>query len=306
MNAPALPRCTVLLAAYNGRQWIDAQLDSILGQLAVQVRVVVSDDGSEDGTWERLRERAAADSRIELLDPVRTGSSAANFFRLIREADLSGADAISLSDQDDIWYPDKLAKHIRMLGEGLDGVSSDVTAVEPDGSRRPVVKSQPQRDADYLFESAGPGCSFVMSPRLAALIREALEHEQARAIGFHDWLFYALCRARGWRWRIDDAPSLDYRQHGGNVLGVNDTAASARSRFAMIRNRYYRDQVARVATACLGVAVPETRATIARVAMLARRPGLRSSWALAAHAGTFRRRTRDRLVLRTLMLLGLW
>ena len=45
-----LPKVAVLLAAYNGMQWIEEQLTSILGQSAVDVTVYISIDPSTDGT----------------------------------------------------------------------------------------------------------------------------------------------------------------------------------------------------------------------------------------------------------------
>ncbi|HBN14018.1 MAG TPA: glycosyl transferase, partial [Pseudohongiella sp.] len=45
-----LQRVAVLLAAYNGMQWLPEQLDSILSQVGVDVTVYVSTDRSSDGT----------------------------------------------------------------------------------------------------------------------------------------------------------------------------------------------------------------------------------------------------------------
>src|SRR6185437_14487000 len=46
------PRVLVLLASYNGARWIGRQIESILAQEAVDVRIVIADDGSSDGTLE--------------------------------------------------------------------------------------------------------------------------------------------------------------------------------------------------------------------------------------------------------------
>ena len=52
------PRVLVLLATFDGRRYLPAQLDSILAQHDVDVRVLISDDGSTDGTVDYLRERS--------------------------------------------------------------------------------------------------------------------------------------------------------------------------------------------------------------------------------------------------------
>ena len=48
------PRVLVLLASYNGEKWIGQQLESILTQEGVELRVKVRDDGSSDGTLQEV------------------------------------------------------------------------------------------------------------------------------------------------------------------------------------------------------------------------------------------------------------
>lgn len=75
-----LPRVAILLATYNGRQWIEQQIDSIFAQQGVAWTLVIADDGSVDGTREFLESVAASHDNIVLLPPAPpSGSSAANF-----------------------------------------------------------------------------------------------------------------------------------------------------------------------------------------------------------------------------------
>src|ERR1700733_13868175 len=74
-----LPRVLVLLAAFNGAQWIREQLNSILRQTGVDVRVVVGDDGSSDSTLQVVGQLVASDSRIVKADgAVPSGSAGQN------------------------------------------------------------------------------------------------------------------------------------------------------------------------------------------------------------------------------------
>lgn len=222
--AGELPEVAVLLATFNGMKYLPEQLDTILGQQDVTVRVVASDDGSTDGTLGLLRARAAVDGRLVVLPRARGGSAAANFYRLLLDAPLTGAHYVAFSDQDDHWRPDKLARAVRRLRTtGAQGYSSDVLAVYPDGRRRPVVKSQAQRRWDHLFSSAGPGCTYVLDVRHVLALRHRLEEagDLAAQVEYHDWLVYAWFRQQGLTWVIDAWPSLEYRQHGENVLGAN-------------------------------------------------------------------------------------
>ena len=62
-----------------------------------------------------------------------------------------------------------------------------------------------------------------MTPWLVSKVREQLldAHSPAKNVALHDWLTYAVCRAHGKRWVIDDKSSVKYRQHGNNVVGAN-------------------------------------------------------------------------------------
>ncbi len=298
----ARPRIAVALAAFNGAAWLDAQMDSILGQREVEVLVFVSIDPSSDGTEALLAARARQEPRLAILPPAGPfGGAAANFFRLVRDIDLTGFDGLALADQDDIWFPDKLARACAVLASGrAAGYSSNVLAFWPDGRERLIDKAQPQREWDYLFEAAGPGCTYVFGPVLAralqSLVRERWQAVQG--IGLHDWLFYAYARAHGHLWHIDPWPGLRYRQHGANQVGVNRGWPAFRSRLAKIRSGWAREQCRQVAL----LAGVDPQSPVVR-ALSAGWPG---SLYLACNAGKTRRSLTGRLALAALCLVNLF
>ncbi len=99
------PQVAVLLAAYNGTQWIEEQLASILAQSVVKVTVYISVDASTDETETWCAEFAADHPNIFVLPSgFRFGGASRNFFRLIRDVDLQAYDYVSFADQDDIWH----------------------------------------------------------------------------------------------------------------------------------------------------------------------------------------------------------
>lgn len=220
-----MPRIAILLAAYNGMQWIEAQLNSILEQKSVSVKVFISVDPSTDGTLAWSQAMALRHASVEVLPfGERFGGAAPNFFSMFREVDFSGFDYVSLADQDDIWLPEKLFQAHQMLSEtGADAYSSNVTAFWADGRQVLIQKSQKQVKWDFLFEAAGPGCTYVIRKQLACAIQSLirLRWPEVRQVGLHDWLVYAYARANGYQWVIDDQPGLLYRQHEKNQVGVN-------------------------------------------------------------------------------------
>lgn len=286
-----MKRVAILLATYNGERWLDEQLDSLLGQQGVEVTVFVSDDASTDATVARVLARN--DERIRLLPSVaRFGSAAGNFFRLLRDVDFSGFDAVSLSDQDDIWHADKLQRALALMDEQqVDAVSGNVLAFWPDGRELLLRKNQPQRAWDHFFEAAGPGCTYVLSPVLAASLQQVLRARVVAMsrISLHDWFIYCHARTHGFRWYIDERPAMNYRQHDGNVIGANQGLAAARDRVRRILSGWYREQILLVAESC-----DQGNAQPAIWLRLGRRPALLP---LLWHVGRMRRYWRDQIFL---------
>jgi len=221
------PRVAIFLAAYNGMQWLPDQLDSILNQINISVTVVVSVDRSTDGTESWIDQRALLDERIIVLSHGETfGGAAGNFFRIIRDFDFQGYDYVAFSDQDDIWLNNKIfSAHAMIVNTGVDGYSGNVFAFWRDGRVKLIDKSQTQVRWDFLFESPGPGCTFVMKIKLMNAIKNLiLKHDKDVSEvgnGQHDWLIYAFARANGYRWVIDKYAGMYYRQHEKNQVGVN-------------------------------------------------------------------------------------
>ena len=308
-SATLLPRVTVLLATFNGARWLPEQLASILDQQGVDVRVIVSDDGSTDGTRDFLDQQAAQDDRLTLLDnPTPSGGSAANFYRLVTEADIPADGYVAFADQDDIWMQGKLERHARILEHrGVDGVSSSVTSFSASGRRSLVRKDFPQQAFDYLLESPGPGSTFLLSARLARFTADTLSDVAvAREVEFHDSLIYAIARAHGWGWHIDGEPTVDYRQHDSNVMGSNTGFSAALERFRLIRSHWLRNHAVLLTRVALHVSPESTRPELERILALVTGRGIRNSLALARMVGHMRRRPRDQRIIAVLVAIGVW
>src|SRR6185312_9972336 len=76
VGAAERPRVLVLLASYNGEQWIARQLESILAQEGVELRVAIRDDGSSDRTLQEI-ERFASHERVRSSRSAERAGSAA-------------------------------------------------------------------------------------------------------------------------------------------------------------------------------------------------------------------------------------
>lgn len=242
-----IPRVAVLLAAYNGMQWIEEQLATIQQQQGVRVHIVISVDPSTDGTEQWCSSYGAQHANVSLTPPLaRCGGAARNFFHLIDKVDLSAFDYVAFADQDDRWHADKLERATRFLSEHpVDAYSSNVVAFWPDGRRQLLDKAQSQVTWDHFFEAAGPGCTYVLKQRLATCVQNTVRAHwnTVQAVTLHDWFIYALARAQGYRWYIDPIPGMDYRQHLQNQVGANVGMTALIERFRTIRSGWWFGQV---------------------------------------------------------------
>jgi len=233
------PNVFVLMAVYNGSEWLQTQIESIVNQKGVNLKIFISVDASTDDSLEICNDLSARYECISILPyGDRFGGAAKNFYRLINDVNFDACDYVAFSDQDDIWFDSKLINAIEVIeAKKIDAYSGDVTAFWPNGRQMKVIKSQPQRRFDYIFESAGPGCTFVYKKNLAIKFKHFLAKKpEANDFILHDWLLYAFARSQGYLWYIDPHSNMFYRQHADNQVGVNNSFFSLWKRFSLSLN----------------------------------------------------------------------
>jgi rhamnosyltransferase len=293
-----MKRIAILLATYNGEVWLEHQLSSILAQVNIDLDIYISDDLSIDRTANIINTYKSHPNIICLPRNGRFGSASANFFRLFRDADFTNVDYVALSDQDDIWQSDKLSHAVRKIQENnVDAYSSNVTAFWPNGKQKLINKAQPQKQFDYMFESAGPGCTFVLTQKLALEVQAFLIENQARCkhVALHDWFIYAFARSRGFKWLIDHESHMLYRQHAENVVGANVGIKAKLQRFKKLREGWLFEQALLIAD-ILGYTDMVPIQKIKRLSLLDR------LW-LVLNVNKLRRRFCDRIALAFFMML---
>jgi rhamnosyltransferase len=246
------PRFAVCLAAFDGQPYLSEQIDSILNQSNVFLQIYISVDKSSDGTENFLTDWAASDSRLSLLPlGLHFGGAGPNFYRLLRDVDFSNFDYLSFADQDDIWHKDKLWRaHSAMRDQGAGGYSSNVLAFWPNGRSLLINKAQAQKKWDFLFEAAGPGCTYVLRVDLALGLKQLIQSRwnDIQAVALHDWLSYAYARMNGFKWLIDPVVTMDYRQHASNQVGVNVGWSAFRYRARKVLDGWWLRQAGLIAS----------------------------------------------------------
>ena len=238
-------KVAILLATYNGEKYLEEQLRSILNQKDVEIYIFISDDGSTDTTLKIIRKYADQYPNIIISNEQRVGGPAKNFYQLIKKINVNDYDYVALADQDDLWLEYRLSRGIDQLKfYQADAYSSDVIAVDEQAQIKKIIKkSSPQKKFDYIFETPGPGCSFIFTRHFCQFLKTEL-NEKILNFPYHDWLIYALARHHDFKWIIDDAPNLLYRQHEHNFMGANFGLRSRLKRLNRILfGEYYKELI---------------------------------------------------------------
>ena len=296
-------KIAVLLASYNGVKYIKEQIDSILNQKEVDVTIFISDDLSTDGTLEYLQDIYKDFKNIVYLPSgSKFGGAGKNFFRLIRDVDFSSFDFISFVDQDDIWYEDKLIRAIKTIEDKqLDAYSSNVLAFWEDGKEMIINKSSLQARYDYLFEAAGPGCTYVLKKDLAIFLQKFIceNWEDVNKVELHDWFIYAFARENNYKWHIDEKPSMRYRQHTSNQVGANDGLKAKLKRLKKVFSSWYREEIIKI----IKVLRLENKYKFSKYIL---NKSYINNLLLLKYSFEFRRNKKEKLFLSLLILLGIF
>lgn len=213
----------LLMGTFNGAEYLREQLQSLADQTFRNWSLHVSDDGSSDATCRIVRDFAASvPQRVTLRHGPQSGF-VENFLALARD-EIIDADLFAFCDQDDCWYPDKLMRAHRWFASLQDDAIAAVyfsrtELVDRDGIHLGLspLFARPPAFRNALVQSIGGANTMVFNQATRRLIRAAAS---ASAVS-HDWAIYLLVTAVGGIVCYDDAPTLKYRQHGGNLMGSN-------------------------------------------------------------------------------------
>lgn len=236
IQTTALPWVLVLLPVYNGQRFLAQQIESIIEQGGVNTHLLCRDDGSDDespGLLHDLRHRWP-DRITVVADDLGNLGASGNFsclMRLALDLELPGmgrAAYVALSDQDDVWHPDKLAiglEAIQLLERARPGapalVHSDLRVIEEDGreiapsmARYQGLRPDLSSLSAQLLSNTLTGCTSLMN---RALLEKALPVPPEAIM--HDWWLSLVASALGSR-RYLDQSLIDYRQHAANAIGA--------------------------------------------------------------------------------------
>lgn len=213
-----MPEVAILLATKNGERFLEEQLESYLWQSLRPAMLFVGDDGSQDHTIEIVSDYAKHAPFPVTLTTGPMRGPAQNFLRLICNLPAQ-TDYAALSDQDDVWLPDKLNRGIDALRHTRGPALYCGRSVIADTDLKPLrlfPKRGPVGFAHALRQGLAGGNTMILNRWAIDLVRLTFRE----TLTTHDWWLYQLITGVGGTVIYDQRPTVLYRQHRHNLVGA--------------------------------------------------------------------------------------
>ncbi len=217
-NKKEIKSVSVVMATYNGEKYLQEQIESILSQSNVNVSLLVRDDGSTDKTTFIL-DNYQTKGLLKWYTGEHLGVQK-GYLDLLKHAPV--ADFYAFSDQDDVWDKEKLYTAVSYLCE----LPSEKPAIYYCGQKlvdenlqflsEHKIATNRSPHTNYLISNVA-GCTAVFNLKLTELINS----KNPLFILMHDSWVFKVCLAMGGSYYADTHSYINYRQHGGNVVGLN-------------------------------------------------------------------------------------
>lgn len=220
-------KVVVLLSTYNGANYLEQLLDSILNQSDVDVEIRVRDDGSNDGTRSILKNYSKQHKNIIVKYGQNEGWRK-SFFDLMFSVSPEDRVFYAFADQDDVWMRDKLSTAVSMIKNAdmpmlyhsnLTIVNKELEELKP---MYPMNMNPSTKNPEAYFEGIGVGATMVMNNKLLSLIQK---HKPQLEIT-HDAYVIELSNILGCT-VYDKQSHILYRRHEENATGYGKNANQA-------------------------------------------------------------------------------
>lgn len=232
----------IVMATYNGENYVREQLDSLLAQSYGNLSIEVCDDGSTDDTVAVVEEYVERDERVRLFRNPHNLGFVKNFLEGMKR---SHAPYVMFCDQDDIWEKDKVELTLKTMKQAeketpdkpvlvfTDAMDFDSATGEDLGLFHKTSHLDVKKvDTAHLFmENKCIGCTMMMNRYVLSFLEELPDD-----IRVHDWWIALICSHFGTIRYIPQA-TLRYRQHEGNQIGGSSYSGYLKKRLAHMKEQ---------------------------------------------------------------------
>lgn len=235
---------SVCIATYNGEAFIHAQLESILSQLHDDDEIIISDDGSTDNTLCIIRQYQ--DSRIHVISHHKFKEKAVSVWdkmTCVREnfeeaLKYAKGDVIFISDQDDVWLPNKVQSVLDSMSIETSCIVHDCKIVNNDlhviNNSMFQIYSPCFNRWGWLWKSPFMGCCM-------AIRREVIQRALPIPINVEYDTWLGIVASKMGTLKVIHEPLILYRRHGNNISTCsqksnNNLLTKLQRRYFVIKN----------------------------------------------------------------------
>lgn len=225
----------VLMTTYNGEKFLEEQICSILNQKTeYEIQLIVRDDGSSDNTINIL-EKYRNQGKLIYSKGENIGA-AKGFIQLLRNN--QGFDYYAFADQDDVWMENKIQKGISSIADRDKPALYCSNCELVDEKMNSLGRNTHRKTPTYSLASilclacCAQGCTAVFNRQLAKIIQD---NDIPNEFIMHDSLLTCLCGLIDGDIIYDEVPSMKYRMHSSNVLGLK---TAKQNLLGVLRDRY--------------------------------------------------------------------
>lgn len=219
-----MKKVLILLATYNGEEYISDQIKSILNQTYNNIELIILDDNSKDRTIEIIKRFQKEDNRVILYHNKVNIGILQNFNKLLNIAREIEYDYIMLADQDDVWKENKIEKTLKLMVEveERDKLTPILIYTNLELVDRKLeklnMKIRYKRKTIRLFrilhQNPIYGCTMMLNKELINNLEVVFPEEFIH----HDYYITFMAYLVGKIYHLDIETIL-YRQHGANNSG---------------------------------------------------------------------------------------
>lgn len=215
----------ILLATYNGEKYIREQIESLLTQKEIEAKIYIHDDFSTDDT-KKIVEKISDEypGRIVMINSAHNLGVVKSYQFLLDNVE---AEFYFFSDQDDVWDERKVEKEIKkielqeeipiMVYSDLSIVDAQLNVISESMFRKMNVKNTNEVNK-LLVQNVITGNTVAFNRKLRDLIVFNFRMD-SQAVRMHDGWLGLVASAYG-KLEFIDSPTVQYRQHGNNVVGA--------------------------------------------------------------------------------------
>jgi len=218
----------ILLAAHNGEEYIEEQINSIFNQNHDDIKLLVFDDCSNDNTPKILKEiQSNRPDKISLFWNYKVPVGPIQVYSKLLS--LSKAQYLMFCDQDDVWLPKKISKSISaikslekkfgkdtplLVHTDLEVVDRSLNSLHSSFCKYIGLNPHKANMNNILVQNVVTGSTILINRSLANICTPILSEAL-----MHDWWIAIIAFTKGHVHFIDEA-TIKYRQHSENVVGA--------------------------------------------------------------------------------------